>query len=667
MRRITLLVLLVGSAQAASVPTGRPVVTDGSALPVKATGSTTTLPLADWMAQTVNVKAFGAKGDGSDDTAKIQAAIDAASPGQPVYFPAATYKVATSISSTTGKDLHLIFAEGAVLDGSSSTAATLVTLGGTVGSGIALGADVSRGATSISVPGHTFVAGDIIRIQSTDIWNPTRAYYYKGEIARVQAVSGDTVYVDTALYDSYTAATTSAYRYSGGRVRIDGLRMIRASNQAGLTVQYAHDVVLNGVDVRGANERDIYLLECFNVGLVNCNTYGTYYTGAGTAYGLVMGSCQHVKVSEGYFVGGRHGIAIGGTFPNRDLKFFGVDIDNDGASGINAFDAHGNVEFMDVVSCHVHNAAALQAINLRVIGGEYRSSSYASAALWLIPEVSGAYLEISNVLAQNFDGGTGVAVSLYADGLTFDRVSVVGATVRSTVATAGTRAAHIAVDVVSGGWSGTIGRLTLRDNDVVFPSAPTGTTYACSVGAVGALTADVLLDGNSCVAGFNHGRALYLKVTGSVLSRGNKYLGADSANYHSVIAGGDFTSQNDTWDGGGSAAYVSVTTSGKVKLLGGAVTGLASNGGFYVTTATDVQIRDPVSSVPGVPLISATHAYSTASNLGQKTMYRTAAPTLGTWGVGDRTVNSAPAVGQPKGWTCTVAGSPGTWVSEGNL
>lgn len=42
-------------------------------------------------------------------------------------------------------------------------------------------------------------------------------------------------------------------------------------------------------------------------------------------------------------------------------------------------------------------------------------------------------------------------------------------------------------------------------------------------------------------------------------------------------------------------------------------------------------------------------------------------PTTGTWKVGDRIFNSAPAVGQPKSWVCTVAGSPGTWVSEGNL
>lgn len=44
-----------------------------------------------------------------------------------------------------------------------------------------------------------------------------------------------------------------------------------------------------------------------------------------------------------------------------------------------------------------------------------------------------------------------------------------------------------------------------------------------------------------------------------------------------------------------------------------------------------------------------------------------AAPTTGTWDQGDRVFNSKPAVGQPKSWVCTVSGTPGTWVSEGNL
>jgi len=44
-----------------------------------------------------------------------------------------------------------------------------------------------------------------------------------------------------------------------------------------------------------------------------------------------------------------------------------------------------------------------------------------------------------------------------------------------------------------------------------------------------------------------------------------------------------------------------------------------------------------------------------------------AAPTAGTWLAGDRQVRAPQVVGQPKGWVCTVSGTPGTWASEGNL
>lgn len=50
-----------------------------------------------------------------------------------------------------------------------------------------------------------------------------------------------------------------------------------------------------------------------------------------------------------------------------------------------------------------------------------------------------------------------------------------------------------------------------------------------------------------------------------------------------------------------------------------------------------------------------------------RAIHGTAAPTTGTWSVGDRCANTVPAVGSPKGWICTAAGTPGTWVSEGNL
>lgn len=44
-----------------------------------------------------------------------------------------------------------------------------------------------------------------------------------------------------------------------------------------------------------------------------------------------------------------------------------------------------------------------------------------------------------------------------------------------------------------------------------------------------------------------------------------------------------------------------------------------------------------------------------------------AAPLAGTWRAGSVVYNSAPAVGQPTYWVCTVGGTPGTWVAGPNL
>lgn len=54
---------------------------------------------------------------------------------------------------------------------------------------------------------------------------------------------------------------------------------------------------------------------------------------------------------------------------------------------------------------------------------------------------------------------------------------------------------------------------------------------------------------------------------------------------------------------------------------------------------------------------------------GQFMDFATASPATGSgrYAVGAVVKNLSAAAGQPKGWVCTVAGQPGTWVSEGNL
>lgn len=43
------------------------------------------------------------------------------------------------------------------------------------------------------------------------------------------------------------------------------------------------------------------------------------------------------------------------------------------------------------------------------------------------------------------------------------------------------------------------------------------------------------------------------------------------------------------------------------------------------------------------------------------------APTLGTWAANDRVFHTNPALGDPAGWVCTTAGTPGTWSVAGQV
>jgi hypothetical protein len=74
-----------------------PVLATG---PITATGSTQARFLSDRFADAVNVKDFGAAGDGvTDDTAAIQAAVNT---GKRVTFPAGNFAITSSILNTTG-------------------------------------------------------------------------------------------------------------------------------------------------------------------------------------------------------------------------------------------------------------------------------------------------------------------------------------------------------------------------------------------------------------------------------------------------------------------------------------------------------------------------------------------------------------------------------------
>jgi hypothetical protein len=105
---------LTGAEEVALVQGGvtkQATVTDVTT--VTATGSTTARSLADRAADAVNVKDFGAVGDGvTDDTAAFNAAI---ATGDPVYIPTGNYRLNGSVTS-----LRRLYATGASFSGAGT-------------------------------------------------------------------------------------------------------------------------------------------------------------------------------------------------------------------------------------------------------------------------------------------------------------------------------------------------------------------------------------------------------------------------------------------------------------------------------------------------------------------------------------------------------------------
>jgi len=120
------------------------------------------------LAESVSVNDFGAVGDGvTDDTAAIQAAIDAvsAADGGTVFIPNGIYKVTSSISMKS--NITVECDSNVIIDGENCTDSDVINFTGTVDAAFALDVSPSQGDTSISLSGSpTFVAGDLVHLVS---------------------------------------------------------------------------------------------------------------------------------------------------------------------------------------------------------------------------------------------------------------------------------------------------------------------------------------------------------------------------------------------------------------------------------------------------------------------------------------------------------------------
>jgi hypothetical protein len=555
--------------------------------------------------EVVSVKDFGAVGDGvTDDTAAIQAALTASS-GKSILF-SGSFKITAALTVPANTELYSAFGSATITQTSANTNAFTIT------------------TNNVSLCGLTIVgtqAGTGVAVQATgsanlSIRNCSIQQWSFG--TRLTGCSNYDIVENrffAGSYDQASSADIFVYGTSGSPNRrgvIHGNYCL-SNTQSGISI----DLLAGDRETIVSNN---IVVPCNNDGITE-RAAGTNYRRNGIIVGYLNGAESRAVISEnivrnipyaGIYIG------AGGSLPAGDVSVVGNLVSECGFGTLYPSDASLRAGLL--YSGGGNDSITGNTILNCTTTGIKTASAYTLSST----DAPRPVISSNNVCNTS---GVGILLTNKPYG-----ISVLGNRISNS--------SSYAIQIATTNNPADIGNLNIANNHI-----DQTTPYGMDIDLVYATTYVSYVSNNKIIGTDNTTNTTDnsgIRVRGGVALNGNHI----DKFYHGVYYNETANARQLDWRCANN--YIANCNIG---IVGGQGTGtrIAECNQFQnVTTRTNGCFDGFVVN----NRISTTAA---------------AVPAANTWDVGDHVRNIAPSVGSSKGWYCTANGTPGTWVSEGNL
>ena len=282
-----------------------------------------------------DVTDYGAVGDGAtDDTAAIQAAIDAAEAYANVgvvLFPPKDYALSSGLTCDASDVQFLGY--GARLLPDSAFIALDITSASIVSTTLA--ADTRPNQEKLELTSAASISvGDLLQVRSDTLWHyDNRGTAVKGELQRVTRIDGSDVYVEAHVHDAYDVpgetVTVTAYTPLNN-MAIRGLTVLYAANTlaSGIGLDWTVRAVIEDVTVENAATLGIALASCYETTINRCTIRSANRVSLG--YGISTSDTFGTLVTDCRFFNCRRGVDFSGTSPSRNDRVTGCFVSGSG-------------------------------------------------------------------------------------------------------------------------------------------------------------------------------------------------------------------------------------------------------------------------------------------------------------------------------------------------